>query len=345
VPADRSVAYAVTDDAVDLSNPALIPGLVWAFRIHSDGAPEALPVGTPISFEHDGLLWLHFNLADGRALHWLAAADLPIPVQARQLVLSKDNYQQLHTADDSVYGVISDLMRDIAETTDETGYLRFAMTERILISGRHHALCAVDVTRRALESGRRVESVAALLETIVENVAGAMDRIADRVAQSLDEIEEHILSSDKVDLRKDLGRLRRTCVRLHRQLSGLRAVFHRFEQKNPDDLKPALRLQAAKLAQRLDGLDHTIVEMRERSRLLQEELHLKIEEQGNNNIRVLSVLTAVLLPPTLVTGIFGMNTKGLPFTELDSAFLLASFLMLLSSYAAYLIMKRIGIIK
>jgi zinc transporter len=106
-----------------------------------------------------------------------------------------------------------------------------------------------------------------------------------------------------------------------------------------------LQLRAGKLAQRLDDLDHTVVEMRERSRVLQEELHLKIEEQGNNSLRVLSVLTALLMPPTLITGIFGMNTKGLPFTELDTAFLWASVLMLLSSLAAYFIMKRIGLIR
>jgi zinc transporter len=154
-----------------------------------------------------------------------------------------------------------------------------------------------------------------------------------------------VLSGEATDLRQKLGRLRRSCVRLHRQLSGLRIVFHRLEQRNPQDLKPALQLRAGKLAQRLDGLDHTIIEMRERSRLLQEELHLKIEEQGNDNIRVLSVLTAVLMPPTLVTGVFGMNTKGLPFTDMESAFLWASVLMVLSSFAAYLIMKRIGIIR
>ena len=58
---------------------AAIPGLVWAFRIHSDGSPEALPVDKPVSFTHDGLLWLHFNLADARALQWLASADLQCP--------------------------------------------------------------------------------------------------------------------------------------------------------------------------------------------------------------------------------------------------------------------------
>lgn len=321
-----------------------VPGLVWAFRIHADGSPEALAVDKPIALSHDGLLWLHFNLADARALQWLGPDHLRVPAQARALLLSKDTYQQLHTIDDCVYGVISDLLRDVGEATEDTGYLRFVMTEQILVSGRHHALCAVDATRRALESGQRIESVAALLETIVEHVADTMDRIADRVAQALDEVEEQVLSGGETDLRQKLGRLRRTCVRLHRQLSGLRIVFHRLEQKNPADLKPALRLRAGKLAQRLDGLDHTIVEMRERSRLLQEELHLKIEEQGNNNIRVLSVLTALLMPPTLITGIFGMNTKGLPFTELEAAFLWASLLMILSSLAAYFIMKRIGII-
>ena len=292
-----------------------------------------------------GLLWLHFNLADTRALQWLSTADLHVPAQARALLLSKDTFQQLHTVDDCIYGVISDLLRDVGETTEDTGYLRFAMTEQVLVSGRHHALCAVDATRRALEAGHRIESAAALLETIVEHIADTMDGVADRLTRALDEVEEKVLSDSTADLRQDLGRLRRTCGRLHRQLSGLRIVFHRFEQKHLDELKPALRLRAGKLAQQLDGLDYTVVEMRERSRLLQEELHLKIEEQGNHNIRVLSVLTALLMPPTLVTGIFGMNTKGLPFTDLETAFLWASLLLVLSSLAAYVVMKRIGIIR
>jgi zinc transporter len=324
---------------------APIPGLVWAFRIHADGRPEALPVDHPIGFSHDGLLWLHFNLTDARALQWLTLANLQAPSQALSLLLSKDTYQQLHTLDDCVYGVISDLLREVGEATEDTGYLRFIMAEQLLISGRHHALCAVDATRRALEGGQRIESVAALLENIVENVADTMEGIAERVARDLDEVEEQVLSDGATDLRQGLGRLRRTCVRLHRQLSGLRIVFHRLEQKNPGDLKPALQLRAGKLAQRLDGLDHTVVEMRERSRLLQEELHLKIEEQGNHNIRVLSVLTALLMPPTLITGIFGMNTKGLPFTDLETAFLWATLLMGLASLAAYFIMKRIGLIR
>jgi zinc transporter len=36
-------------------------------------------------------------------------------------------------------------------------------------------------------------------------------------------------------------------------------------------------------------------------------------EVTNKRLFTLSILTAGLLPPTLVTGFFGMNTKDLPF--------------------------------
>jgi zinc transporter len=330
--------------ATPLLASSAIPGLVWAFRLHHDGNAEQLPIDAPVEFTHDGRLWLHFNLADTRVRSWLAEANLPL--LARELLLSSDNFQQLHVLDDCVYGVFSDLVRAIDAATEETGFLRFAMTERLLISGRHQALCAADAARRVLEGGYRVKHVAALLEKIVDEVADTMDRMADKIGTEIDEIEEKIVAGEvRSDMRGILGRQRRTCLRLHRQLSGLRVLFHRLERRNVDHLSPALQLHAARLAQRLDGLDHDIVELRERSRLLEEELRYKMEEESNRHLHTLSIVTTMLLPPTLVTGIFGMNTKGLPLTDVDSGFVWAAALMLGSSAAAYWVMRRSGIVK
>ncbi len=41
----------------------------------------------------------------------------------------------------------------------------------------------------------------------------------------------------------------------------------------------------------------------------------KIDEKMNRNIYYLTILSGIFLPLTLVTGFFGMNTGGLPFTE------------------------------
>ena len=85
------------------------------------------------------------------------------------------------------------------------------LTERLLVSGRHQALCAVDATRRVLEGGHRVETVAALLEKIIDEVADTMDRMADKIGTDIDDIEEQVLAGDiKPEMRGQLGRQRRT---------------------------------------------------------------------------------------------------------------------------------------
>ena len=57
-------------------------------------------------------------------------------------------------------------------------------------------------------------------------------------------------------------------------------------------------------------------------------------------------MTSLLLPPTLITGIFGMNTKGLPLTDVDEGSLwAAAFDGLLDRLRAYLFMRRTGIFK
>ncbi len=60
--------------------------------------------------------------------------------------------------------------------------------------------------------------------------------------------------------------------------------------------------------------------IQERAKLLQEELAGRALEETNRNLVILSVVTAVFMPVTLITGIFGMNVAGLPGLEDGSAF-------------------------
>jgi zinc transporter len=322
----------------------IVPGLLWAFRIHADGTAETLPVDKPIEHRHDGWLWLHLDLNDGRTTEWLRNADLPAP--AVGMMLGRDRHQQLHTTGSYIYGIFADLVRRIDRVSDETGHLRFVMTERMLVSGRHHALSSVEAARLAIEGqSRRLSHVASLLELIVEHVAEAMDRMADELATELDGIEDCLARRTDDFERQKLAALRRTSVRIHRQLSGLRAVFHRLERQGTEGVEQPLRLAAGKLAQRLDALDHDILELRERGHRLQEEVSAMMMEESNRHLHVLSIMTILFLPPTLVTGVFGMTTKGLPFTDMDTAFLWATVLMIGSAIAVYLMMRRLGIFK
>jgi zinc transporter len=320
------------------------PGLVWAFRVHDDGTAERLSITEPIEDHRDGWIWLHLNLTDARACRWLQSVDLPAAAVA--LLVSHDNHQQLHAADACVYGVFSDLSQEVGGAGEEFAHLHFAMSERLLVSGRYRPLAAAERVREIIQQGdRRLTSVATLLELIVEHVADAVDRLADKISADLDKIEDRVAVGAQEDNRLELGRARRTSVKLHRQLSGLRTLFHRLERDGNNSVKPPLRLSAGKLVQRLDALDHDIVEIRDRARLLQEEVNGAVAAESNRALNILTVITTVILPPTLISGVFGMNTKGLPFTDDADAFLWAAGLMVVSAIAVYWVMKRIGALK
>jgi zinc transporter len=55
--------------------------------------------------------------------------------------------------------------------------------------------------------------------------------------------------------------------------------------------------------------------VQERARLLQEEIAARLQETVNRNLYVLSIVTTFFLPVTLITGIFGMNVGGMPWTQ------------------------------
>ena len=333
---------ALTEGAATDARAETLPGLIAAFRFAADGSAQELTVDKPIENEADGWLWLHFNLTDVRACRFLRA-DPTFPTAARDILIASDEHQQLNASSDCLYGVLPDLVCELDSITEEIGFLHFAMTERLIVSGRRRALSAVQVMRSALRNGLKVATPTALLETIISSMIDSMDRFSDDIAGKLDRIEERILADDMSEGRQMLGRIRRTTVRLHRQLVILRSLIQRLEL----DLcqKLSLRIATATLRQRLDWLDTEIVSLRDRAHLLQEEVTVKTAEQTNRNLHVLAVVTTLFMPASLIAGILGMNVGGLPFVQSADGFLWAMGILVASSVVVLWLLKRSGIIR
>jgi zinc transporter len=318
-----------------------LAGLVLAVRFYPDGSSEELNVEQPVSAE-GGWLWLHFSLADARACQFMSTTpELPEP--ARALLVSGDEHQQLHGTETSLYGILADLVCGLDGATEEIGFLHFALTETLFVSSRRHQLNAIEATRRALRRGVKVQTPSALLETITGQMIEALDHYAEGLAAQLDRAEERILADELNVDRQVVGSVRRMTVRLHRQLVTLRSLINRFEHDIEDeDASPAISLPTEKLAQRLDWLDTAIVELRDRSRLLQEEIMVRGSEQTNRSLHVLAIVTTVFLPASLVAGLFGVNVGGLPWAGEPSGFLWVIAIIAAASAVVYWLLKRSG---
>ena len=306
-------------------------GIVWAYRFAADGSAEPLAsdrVNAALA-EHDGgWTWVHLALADNRCRTWIAQ-HAPLSELAREVLAGPDKHLRLDIIGHEIVGVVPDLHQGLAQVSDDLVRLRFVMTERMLITARQQPVHSVESNRRAVESGKRFPTAVSFLDSVIDQFADAIGRMAERLGDELDRVEDNVMHEEPADEQHRIGRVRLQAVRVHRQLAQLKTMFARLEPRLSAH-NPAVAAAVGALGQKLDAIDHEVGSLHERARLLLDEAAAKVSALTNRRLFTLSILTACLLPPTLVTGFFGMNTKDMPFQNTDGG----SFMALMVAFAA-----------
>ncbi|MES1984947.1 MAG: CorA family divalent cation transporter [Pseudomonadota bacterium] len=318
------------------------PTAIWAIDFE-DGIP--VPCGDSdltVMPQAGTFRWLHLSLADQINREWIRTAD-SLPAGLRTMLLGAEEHQRALVEEGYLGCVLHDVERDFDRLDAErTGVLRMALGPSLMVTARHHPLRSADIVRRHVERDRiPVRSAADALDlavsAIVENIGG----VASAQARQIEEFEDELLDhAERFDHRRLIG-IRRRVVQFHRLLSGMRNVFKRMEQ---DADLPALLLPTVeKLAQQLSAIDDEMLSIHSQLRLLREEADLQAAQRTNQNLYVLSILSALLLPATLVTGFFGMNTGGLPFAHSGYGTALAALLGVASSGGVYAMLRAMGL--
>src|SRR5215510_3731659 len=315
-------------------------GIISAYRFAQDGSatkPDFANLDTELA-DPRGWLWLHFNLSNRRCHDWLARS-VTLSDIARETLLDADEHIRLDIFGDEIAGVLPDLHQEFLQEGDDLVRVHFAISPRLVVTARRKPLRAIELVRRAVDMGRRFPNPVSLFDAIVDQFADVIDRYSASLGDELDTVENHVLHDEIDEQRMKLGRIRLQAIRTRRQLSQIRALFHRVEMR--EDVESETLLSAMrKLAQKFDALDYEFSAIYERARLLQDEIAGRMTAITNRRLFTLSVLTACMLPSTLVTGFFGMNTKDMPFQTGDGGTWYALLFVVLAGGLTWWLLRR-----
>ena len=84
--------------------------------------------------------------------------------------------------------------------------------------------------------------------------------------------------------------------------------------------------------------------MQDRARLLQDEIAARSASRTNRQLYVLSLLTALFLPATFITGLFGINVKGLPWVEAEAGAFFVTLTCIAAALLTLVLLRRRGVI-
>lgn len=295
--------------------PAL-HGLICGFAMQSDQSIQALS-GDELHgalVRSDAVVWLHFNVRVGQARDWITRCDY-LPEAARRFLLEHDDRKRIERTGDTLLGVISDVRHDFDLDDfdpEHIASLRFYMDPGCVISTRLQPCSTADQLRTEIKQGRFFDSTAKLLIHLFDSQVTRLGETIERVRVMLDDIEDEVLAGRVRGQHAQLGSIRRLAVRLNHHFGPEHRMLQRLCRRLPDWFGAVDAAALQDVAEEFRELVDDLTETQERAKLLQEELAARLAEQTNSNLYLLSVFTAVLLPPSLVAGIFGMNVVGVP---------------------------------
>ncbi|MBX5140781.1 transporter [Rhizobium lentis] len=327
--------------------PVNIPGFVWAYRFSPDEKTAVRLTNTATVADliaENCFYWLHLNLVDARVPALLETLD-GLTEEAKSALTTHDTHAAITVDEQMLYGTLVDCQRDFAQDTNNLGWLHFAMSDRFIITTRLQPLRSVERARTLIEKNPgKFSRPVDLFELLVIEFQRTLIAIVIELTEELNQIEDIVYDNAPRDERRRLAPVRRTVVRLHRHLRTVLALMRRAGAADEDEMPFGFDDVARRLTSRLETVDHDVYALQDRARLLHEEIDSKQSSETNRHLYLLSIMTAFLLPPTLVTGFFGMNTANLPFAVGDYGTEYAVILIIASIAFASWLLRRVDIL-
>ncbi len=325
-------------------------GLVWGYRFTETGEAVVLDGAAAIEAlrARTSWIWLHFDLVDRRAQAFLKGLT-DLPSEALDILTGTDDRPQM----DSIAGPHGSVIAGVAMDFERSEGLpdprrmvawRFCMLPHAFISARRQPLQTMQQMHFNIMGGSRYDSALHLFDAILHSYISALSRVSRSLAEQLDGVEDAMLEEQEIGDFEVLGAVRRNATRLSRQMLPLNAMLAHLLSERPNWFTDAAAEDCEHVARRVTSVAADLTALQERARAMVDEVGSRQTEQTNRRLMLLTVVSAVMLPPTLIGGIFGMNVGGLPWLESKMGFTYTMGLMALSVAALLFGLRRLRLI-
>ena len=295
------------------------------------------------SVDGDDFVWV--GLSDPSREELAAASDAfglhPLAVED---ALEAHQRPKLERYDETLFLVLKTLWYVDADDAVETGELAVFAGHGFVVTVRHGEGGSPASSRRFLEERAAVlqHGPAAVLYAVCDHVVDEYEHVGSALQVDVDEVERSVFSTARTNDSVRIYTLKREIAEARRAVLPLRDPMRRFaagEVEGVDEETAPYFRDVHDHLQRVAGLVDDL------DTLLSSafDAHLaRISVQQNEDMRTISAGAALVVVPTLIAGVYGMNFTHMPELDWVWGYPFALVLMLASSVGLWVFFKRSG---
>ncbi|MEJ8567839.1 zinc transporter ZntB [Elongatibacter sediminis] len=309
------------------ANTPVIEGLVCAYDLDGFGgasplAWDALGGATP-----DGRVrWIHLDFTHTRARQWLRT-ESGIPDTVVEAMLEEDIRPRSLQHGNGVLTILRGVNMNAGSPVEDMVSIRLWLEPGRIISTRRRRLKAVRRIRAELADGKGPTGPADFLLTLLDYLGERIGEVVDTIDESIESAELAMEASRAKTYRGEFGQLRRKTALIRRYLAPQREALDRLSRMQSPLFEPHDSIALMEATNQMTLLVEDLDLARERAMVAQEEILSVLATEQNTKMYLLSLVAAVFLPLSFLTGLMGMNVAGLPGTENPASFTILAVVM------------------
>ncbi|AXT27278.1 zinc transporter ZntB [Ruegeria sp. AD91A] len=198
--------------------------------------------------------------------------------------------------------------------------VRMWLTEAKVIGVWRRPLDAVFDFLASIERGQGPRTPGDFVARMALRLADRAEPAITDLNERVDDLEEILLEPDADISRTELSAIRRSSIVLRGYLVPQRDALTTLEIEDLPWLQALDRSRLREASERIYRIGEDLAAVRERVQIIHDQLMDQRAERMNSRMLVLSVVSAVFLPLSLVAGVLGINVGGVPGASNPSAF-------------------------
>lgn len=286
------------------------------------------------------LIWIHLNGRHPDAKKFLRDQLHLDPLIAKSL-LAEETRPRLEEIGQNALIILRGINFNPGPTPEDLVSIRLWISQNLIVSvGRRKSRAIADIDDR-IRQNRGPKRVGEFIAMLCSSLNDGIEPAILELEVNIDKLEEISLENPDAYLRNDIATMRKQATLFRRHMSPQRDAINRMQISQQGWLLAAdkwfMQDNSDRILRFLEDLDA----IRERSQILQDELYSALSSKLNKNLYVLSVITAIFMPLSFLSGLLGMNVEGIPGAKSPFAFAVVCGITVLIVTAQLALFKRL----
>ncbi len=275
---------------------------------------DIFPPKRSVNSKHDklGFYWVHLHALDPKTPEILR--ELGLDHLVVDALLAEDTRPRLTIHGDGAILILRAVNVNMGEEPEDMVSLRMWLDRNLVVSIWVRASHAVNDVLAGIERGMAPETSAALVSRLALRIADRAEPIVSNLNEAMFDLEsfEPTEVTPYSDRQRRLIDIRQTATKLRRYLFPQRDALSTLTIEDLDWFKERDRSRVREAAERITRLAEELDSLGDRAIILHDQLLAERSDRMNRTMLILTVVTAVFLPLTLITGLLGINVGGIP---------------------------------